>query len=772
MDELNIFVRLTAVILFVLLYKFNKRFGKVEKELNEIKKGMDHLLQIQGSKIPEEVKPEEDLAVVPPMIEGIPICEKPLKEEAFKEEIQSVIAEDRTDEALHDVPCQASIIPEKLVTAEKPVTPKKKKNINYEKFIGENLFGKIGILIFVIGVGLFVKFAIDKDWINETMRTVLGFLTGSALLAVAERLQKKYRTFSSLLAGGAFAVFYITVAIAFHYYHLFSQTVAFIILVGITVVMTFLSVLYDRRELAITSLIGGFIAPFLVSSGEGNYLVLFTYLTILNLGMFGLSLYKKWGELPVISFVFTYLMMVVFVLTSYSGRVDIETVACHLFMFATLFYFIFLLPVLSVLKTEGKKMSRVLLYVIAVNNFIYLFFGMMFLRDMNLPFKSSGLLSLFIAIVNLVLVIWLRKSKQDYKFLIYTMLGLVLTFVSVTVPIQLEGNFITLFWASEMVLLLWLYVKSKIRVYEYATVVLVVLTIISYLMDVYASGGPTETIFLNGAFATSLFVGLAMGAFALLMERNRSFFSTARILNYIPWNAIMLLGSVVVLYYTFFTEFSLYFEEATRKGALMLLTSVSIFTVCYAFAKRFPIIRYAVPYIVALGANVLVYIVNIWTDYGANLTIWPILLRWLSVVFIIANMCNVAKRYYASVGWKPLFTVYLSVLSTLLWLLMVRSFLWQVGVEDFSAGFSLSLISAGLVQMVLGMRLHQKVLRMVSLSTFGIVLVKLAFMDLWAMSPIGKIIVFIILGLILLVLSFLYQKLKDVLFRNDEDETE
>lgn len=96
---------------------------------------------------------------------------------------------------------------------------------------------------------------------------MLGFLTGAVLLAVAERLQKKYRTFSSLLAGGAFAVFYLTVAIAFHYYHIFSQTMAFIILIGVTVFMSILSVVYNRRELAIISLVGGFLAPFIVSSG-------------------------------------------------------------------------------------------------------------------------------------------------------------------------------------------------------------------------------------------------------------------------------------------------------------------------------------------------------------------------------------------------------------------------------------------------------------------------------------------------------------------------
>lgn len=137
------------------------------------------------------------------------------------------------------------------------------------------------------------------------------------------------------------------------------------------------------------------------------------------------------------------------------------------------------------------------------------------------------------------------------------------------------------------------------------------------------------------------------------------------------------------------------------------------------------------------------------------------LLRWLAAAFIIVNLYYVARQYYTIIGLKTHSTVYLNVLALLLWLTMVRSFLWQAGVEDFDAGFSVSLSIAGFVQMALGMRLHQKVLRIISLSTFGIVLLKLILKDLWAMPTIGKIIVFIILGLILLVLSFLYQKLKE-----------
>lgn len=765
-DFYGVCALLAALMFFVLIQKFDKKFGKVEKELDEIKKRMDAFLKAQERIASDHVQSKEnvsaeaveDTCIPPHAANEIPVLKKELlRKEEQLEAPQGMMAENN-------------------VTSEIPVvTPsvRKQKKVNYEKFIGENLFGKIGILVFVIGVGFFVKYAIDKDWINETLRTVLGFLTGSALLVVAERLQKKYRTFSSLLAGGAFAVFYLTVAIAFHFYHLFPQTVAFIILIATTLFMSILSILYDRRELAIISLVGGFLAPFLVSTGNGNYLVLFTYMSILNLGMFGLSIYMKWGELPVIAFVFTYVVMGIFLLTGFTtGSTHISV---HLFIFATLFYFIFLLPILSILRIEAVKKNRGLLLVIITNNFIYLLLGILFLRNMGLPFKSEGLLSLLIAIINLVLVIWLRMSKKDYKFLIYAMLGLVLTFVSITIPIQLDGNYITLFWAAEMVLLLWLYVKSKIGVYERATQVLMGLTLVSYLMDIYnvlMTSSSSETIFLNSSFATSLFVGLATGAFALLMGRYRSLFTEARYLRYTPWNSIMLLAAAAILYYTFMAEFALHLAGATRSGMMLAFTSAAIFILSYTFKKRFPIKQYTIPYLTAMGMNVLIYVINIWGDQWVYTSLTPALLRWFAAAFVIANLYYVARQYYTLIGLKTPFTVYLNVLALFLWLTMARSFLLQAGVEDFDAGFSVSLSIAGFIQMALGMRLHQKVLRIISLSTFGIVLLKLILKDLWAMPTIGKIIVFIILGLILLILSFLYQKLKDVLFKNDEDETD
>lgn len=795
---MELYLILVVFLLLLIWGMMASKFGKLNSKVDELKKELEFLIKIQDRYLSEKMKRNEQPVDVAEKVVAVqPVVEVPEPErvqlidiiESEPVVVQEMFEEDVVDKeeivaADAGIENQESLVAETTPFVMEPavvVNRKEKKPINYEKYIGENLFGKIGILVLVVGIGLFVKYAIDQNWINETLRTILGFVAGSALLFVAERLRDKYRTFSSLLAGGAFAVFYITVAIAYHYYHLFSQPVAFIVLIIITLLMSVLAILYDRRELAVISLIGGFIAPFLVSSGEGNYVVLFTYITILNLGMFGLSLYKKWSELPVISFGFTYLILLIYVVNEFIfGSVtdpNMDLVAGHLLVFATLFYIIFLLPVISILKSDSKKISRILLSVIVANNFIYLGFGLLFLNNMLIPFKVQGLLTLFVAIVNLGLVVWLKKSDRDFRFLVYTILGLVLTFVSITVPVQLDGNYITLFWASEMVLLLWLYVKSKIRLYEYASLILVALTTISFLMDIenqieYYNN--TDTIFLNSMFATFLFTGLAAGVYALLMSRYREFFTTARFLKYTPWNAIMLISSVVILYYTFMIEFYLHLEEVMAEKVMLLFTTGSILLLSYAFRKRFPISECRMPYITGIGISTLLYIMDVWKEDNQYSTALPYILSWIITGAVIVNLYYVGRKYYTCYGCTPQstrFTVYLNVIATLFWLAIVNRFLGQLNLADeFNAGFSVALAIAGLVQMSLGMRLHQKILRIISLVTFGIVLVKLTLVDLWAMPTVGKIIVFIILGVILLLLSFLYQKLKDVLFKDDNDE--
>ncbi|HIE45782.1 MAG TPA: DUF2339 domain-containing protein, partial [Flavobacteriaceae bacterium] len=179
----------------------------------------------------------------------------------------------------------------------------KTNNPDIEKFIGENLISKIGILILVLGISFFVKFAIDNEWINEVGRVGIGFLSGGILLGFAHKLQKNYKAFSSILVSGAITIFYFIITYAFKEYQLFNQTTTFLLLVLITVFSVAISILYNRKELGVLSLIGGFAVPILASTGSGNYIVLFSYLLILNAGFLFVSIKKKWFIINILTFV-------------------------------------------------------------------------------------------------------------------------------------------------------------------------------------------------------------------------------------------------------------------------------------------------------------------------------------------------------------------------------------------------------------------------------------------------------------------------------------
>ena len=215
-------------------------------------------------------------------------------------------------------------------------------NPDIEKFIGENLINKIGIAILVLDIGYFVKFAIDQDCVSQIGRVFIGILAGGLLVGLAHRLQHTLPAFSSVLVGGGLSVLYFTIAIAFHEYQLFSQTAAFLIMVVITGFSILLSVSYNRVELAVLSLIGGFATPFMLSTGEGNYQVLFVYILILNIGILLLAYLKDWKIINWVAYVFTVILYGGWLTTKVLTGPANASYAGALF-FGTVFFLVFFL---------------------------------------------------------------------------------------------------------------------------------------------------------------------------------------------------------------------------------------------------------------------------------------------------------------------------------------------------------------------------------------------------------------------------------------------
>lgn len=644
---------------------------------------------------------------------------------------------------------------------------------NFEKYIGENLFGKIGILIFIIGIGFFVKYAIDQNWINETARTLMGYAVGAGMLVLAERLHKRYHTFSSLLAGGAFGIYYLITAIAFHYYALFSHTIAFVILCVTTIFMSAVSVLYDRKELAVTALVGGFIAPFIISTDSSSIISLQIYITILNIGMFCLAMYKKWAILPMVSFAFTYIIL--WGTTALGSFSDSEAVTTYptLFAFATLFYVIFLLPVVFILRTQYGGNTRLgLLGIITANSFMYLIYGDFLLQHFEASSDTTAYLAFFIAAVNLAIHLYLRFRVEGQDTLRNLMLGLAVTFASMGIPILFSAANVLMVWAAESVLLLWLFTKEKNRIYELASAVLLLLTLgaLAYYRTtdtfIHDTG---DSLFFNGAFFVTTFVSIAYYVVAVIMQFNKELFSdTKRLIAYTPCNAIVYALGFSILFLAFRDNFHFHLEQPISEYASLLTANIMLLGGALILRKRFEISKNKLAYEISLYLAGILFAMTVWNYTDPE----GLLLRWLMALVTIAYMAYCMRgQLLVTSNQRNLHTEY-SIISTLMWLTLTRLLLITFNEVNFSTAFSLSLGIAAFILMCIGMRYHSKEIRIVSLAEFGIVIGKLILNDVWAMPALGKIIVFISLGAILLILSFLYQKLKDALFNEEEQEQE
>ena len=87
--------------------------------------------------------------------------------------------------------------------------------------------------------------------------------------------------------------------------------------------------------------------------------------------------------------------------------------------------------------------------------------------------------------------------------------------------------------------------------------------------------------------------------------------------------------------------------------------------------------------------------------------------------------------------------------------------------QSYKLGLSILFGVYALILISLGIWKKKKYLRIGAIVLFGATLVKLFIYDLTDLNTISKTIVFVSLGILLLVISFLYNKYKKLIFDHD-----
>ncbi|MBI5726414.1 MAG: DUF2339 domain-containing protein, partial [Ignavibacteriales bacterium] len=194
-----------------------------------------------------------------------------------------------------------------------------KRNENYfEQLIALNIASKIGVFIILIGVIIGTKYSIEHNLVTPLARIIIGYLTGVGLLATAVRLKKNYFNFSAVLMSGALGVFYLDTFAAYNFYQFYSQPVTFAVLVILTICTVFIALYYDRQVIAHFGLVAGYAIPFLLSENTGKVGVLFSYITLVNIGIAVIALKRNWWPIFLNAFVVTWTIFISWVSFSYT----------------------------------------------------------------------------------------------------------------------------------------------------------------------------------------------------------------------------------------------------------------------------------------------------------------------------------------------------------------------------------------------------------------------------------------------------------------------
>ncbi|MCX6117507.1 MAG: DUF2339 domain-containing protein, partial [Proteobacteria bacterium] len=328
----------------------------------------------------------------------------------------------------------------------------------------------VGIIITLFGIGYFIKYSFDQNWVGPTTRVAMAYVWGIVFLGIGEMARRKgLEQYGLYLMGGGIGVFYLATFSAFKLYELIPQMPAFLLLALITVLSGTLAIFYNQRALAILGTLGGFLSPFLVSTGNRDLGALFLYITVLNTGILWLASFKNWSLLIKLGFAFTWLICFG-VMARYT-----ESEFLVIFGFVNLFFTIFAVaPLLYYFNRTTEQLASS--FSILIPNVV---FGLGFsvtLLKLKYEMYYAGGVSVAYALLYLGLANHLNKVRSDGRVAVLLLIQKAIILFILTIPLILEGCWITTAWALQVCLLVWAGSKLKEKNAILTAIVLCVIT--------------------------------------------------------------------------------------------------------------------------------------------------------------------------------------------------------------------------------------------------------------------------------------------------------
>ncbi|MCK5218164.1 DUF2339 domain-containing protein, partial [bacterium] len=457
MEILIFFAIIALVILFIVFPIMFIMQGNALSNLRKLINGLDMRITKFESRLSPEVKSTESKPMpVPEIKPEIPPPQKPLL-----------------------VPPTPPLTSESLALTEKSKEPDAiDKFFNYigqgfkRFFTTGNPIMKIGVILLLVGVGFLIKYA--SDYFSRTIEIRLGAIAlgGIFLLALGWQQRLKRRIPAMIFQGGGVAILYMTIFAATKMFSLISPVLALGLMVMLVVFSGILAILQDFKAMATLGLIGGFLAPVLVSTTPGNHIVLFAYYAFLNVGVFGMAWFKTWRTLYLLGFLFTFVISTTWAGKFYKPEYFSSTEPFFIFFF--LLYLI--IPILFTLR-QAKLKGRDNILIFGLPAVV---FGLQAALMEGFEFGLAGS-SLALSALYISLAYAIYKPNFTYKrMLSESLLAIGVVFLVMTIPLALQMPALATGVSLAGAALVWIGIRQQRLAFRFLGAMALIAAVIYY----------------------------------------------------------------------------------------------------------------------------------------------------------------------------------------------------------------------------------------------------------------------------------------------------
>ena len=391
-------------------------------------------------------------------------------------------------------------------------------------FVRGNPLLKIGVVVLFFGLAFLLRYV--GSHLPLWFKYLAVFGAGIAAALAGEKLHTKNREYGLVLQGFGFGVMYLTALAALKWHHLLPAPLVFAVMLGAVALMAALAVRRDAKIMAQVALVGGLAAPILTSDGSGNYLVLFTYLAFLNTAVAWIAWHKAWRGLNITGFAGTFAIALSWGLRDYTAAHFATTepfLLYHWLLYTAVACFFArrtlaqqplsgslkripnnaplerIMATFAVYASHIRGLDSTLLFGTAVAAFSMQY-------QMVAHWQHTAAVSaLGFAAVYAVFALWFARQDDDFAVMKQAFAALALLFVTLAVPLGLDGVWTASAWALEAALVYAFGMKLRQPHTRLAALAVFVLAAVAQLGDWQLFPRGSETL-MGGSVAGTLWL--------------------------------------------------------------------------------------------------------------------------------------------------------------------------------------------------------------------------------------------------------------------------